>query len=295
MNYRNADNSGNDITVISDVVTNQDTIGWYYAFMLWGKWSKSQIFYNQNPPIPAMDSHVGHATYMDMENGEMKVDPSMVTGTKERLSWFINVSKMENCYHYQDATNKTVIDGLNSENTETTSTIVPVPFKVGNYEVSQEMIDENPETFKTVNVNDVRLSSGVYDMHPEVRRLADEIYSIYRPHCEEIVGKKFKKEYTNGYLNRNSFGDTIWTHADPFDYTLIVYLNNDLWDLRKWGGETLFFNDDITFSRGGVAPKGSTACLFKSEIPHKVTSVSWEAECDRLAITYYLEYDEVQE
>ena len=294
MNYRNADNSGSDITVISDVVTNQDTIGWYYAFMLWGKWNKSQIFYNQNPPIPAMDSHIGHATYMDMENGEMKVDPSMVTGTKERLSWFINVSKMENCTHYQDATNKTVIDGLNSDNTETTSTIVPEPFKVGNYNVTQEMIDDNPEIFETVNVNDVRLSSNVYQMHPEVRRIADEIYDIYRPHCEEIVGRKFKKEYTNGYLNRNSFGDTIWTHADPFDYTLIVYLNNDLWDLRKWGGETLFFNDDITFSRGGVAPKGSTACLFKSEIPHKVTSVSWEAECDRLAITYYLEYDDIR-
>ena len=48
-------------------------------------------------------------------------------------------------------------------------------------------------------------------------------------------------------------------------------------------------------SRGAVAPKGSTACLFKSDIPHKVTSVSWEAEFDRLAITYYLEYDDTRE
>jgi len=295
MNYRNADNSGSDITVISDVVTNQDTIGWYYAFMLWGKWNKSQIFYNQNPPIPAMDSHIGHATYMDMENGEMKVDPSMVTGTKERLSWFINVSKMENCYHYQSSQNQNTVKGLTADNIKITEDIKPVPFKVGNYEVSQKMIDENPEVFGTIGLNDERMSAGVYEMHPEVRRLANEIYDIYRPHCEEIVGRKFKKEYTNGYLNRNMFGDTVWTHADPFDYTLIVYLNNDLWDLRKWGGETLFFNDDITMSRGAVAPKGSTACLFKSEIPHKVTSVSWEAECDRLAITYYLEYDEVQE
>ncbi len=293
MNYLNADSSGNDIHVITDVVSNADTVGWYYGFMLWGKWNKNQIFYNQNPPIAAMDTDIPWATYEN--NGKIEVDPSMVTGTKEKQTWFINVSKMEKCYHYQDATNKTVIDGLNSDNTETTSTIIPEPFKVGNYEVTQEMIDENPELFKTVNVNDVRLSSGVYEMHPEVRRLANEIYDIYRPHCEEIVGRKFKKEYTNGYLNRNMFGDTVWTHADPFDYTLVVYLNPDSYDLRKWGGETLFFNDDITMSRGAVAPKGGTACLFKSDIPHKVTSVSWEAEFDRLAITYYLEYDDTRE
>ena len=293
MNYRNADNSGNDIHIISDVVTNTDTIGWYYAFMLWGKWNKSQIFYNQNPPIPAMDSHTAYATYMD--GNEMKVDPSKITGTKEKLSWFINVSKMENCYHYQSSQNQNTVEGLTADNIRITEDIKPVPFKVGNYEVTQEMINENPEVFGTIGLNDERMSAGVYDMHPEVRRIADEIYDIYRPHCEEIIGKKFKKEYTNGYLNRNSFGDTIWTHADPFDYTLIVYLNNDLWDLRKWGGETLFFNDDITFSRGAVAPKGSTACLFKSNIPHKVTGVSWEAECDRLAITYYLEYDDTRE
>ena len=292
----NVDNSGNDIHVISEVVDTQDTLGWFYAFMLWGKWSKNQIFYNQNPPIPAMDTDIQWAMHgSTTPDGQPFVNPSKVTGTQERVSWFINVSKMENCYHYQDATNKTVIDGLNSDNTETTSTIIPEPFKVGNYEVTQEMIDENPETFKTVNVNDVRLSSDVYKMHPEISRLANEIYDIYRPHCEEIVGRKFKKEYTNGYLNRNWFGDTIWTHADPFDYSLVVYLTPPVWDLRKWGGETLFFNDDIDFSRGAVAPKGNTACLFKSSIPHKVSNVSWEADCDRLAITYYLEYDDTRE
>tara|TARA_B100000212_G_scaffold118427_1_gene88453 strand:- start:1154 stop:2032 length:879 start_codon:yes stop_codon:yes gene_type:complete len=290
MNYRNADSSGNDIHVITDVVSNADTAGWYYAFMTWGQWTKSQIFYNQNPPITAMDTHLKYASYV--EDSEIKIDPTMVTGSKERFSWFINVSKMENCYHYQSSQNKNTVKGLTADNVEITEDIKPEPFKIGNYEVTQEMIDENPEAFQTVALNnDGRIHSGVYDMHPEVRRLANEIFDIYRPHCEEIVGRKFKKDYTNGYLNRNMFGDTVWTHADPFDYTLIVYLNPDSYDLRKWGGETLFFNDDITFCRGAVTPKGSTACLFKSEIPHKVTGVSWEAEFDRMAITYYLEFD----
>ena len=291
MNYQNADSSGNDIHVITDAVSNTDTAGWYYGFMLWGKWNKNQIFYNQNPPINAMDTHIEGAMEVD-KSGSPTVNSALVTGTREKQTWFINVSKMEKCYHYQDATNKTVIDGLNSDNTETTSTIIPEPFKVGNYEVTQEMIDENPELFKTVNVNDVRLSSGVYEMHPEVRRLANEIYDIYRPHCEKIVGRKFKKEYTNGYLNRNAYGDSVWTHTDPFDYSLVVYLNPDSYDLRKWGGETIFLDDSLTFCRGGVSPKGSTACLFKSDIPHKVTGVSWEAEFDRMAITYYLEFDD---
>ena len=292
MNYHNADNSGSDITVISDVVTNQDTIGWYYAFMLWGKWNKSQIFYNQNPPINAMDTHIDEA--MEVHNTLPRVNPALVTGTKERLTWFINVSKMEKCYHYQSSQNQNTVEGLTADNIKITEDIKPEPFKVGSYEVTQEMIDENPDAFKTVGLNDELMSAGVYDMHPEVKRLANQIFDIYRPHCEEIVGRKFKKEYTNGYLNRNAYGDSVWTHADPFDYTLVVYLNPDAYDLRKWGGETIFLDDSLTFCRGGVSPKGSTACLFKSDIPHKVTGVSWEAEFDRMAITYYLEFDDVQ-
>ena len=290
MNYRNADSSGNDIHVITDVVSNADTVGWYYGFMLWGKWNKSQIFYNQNPPINAMDTHIEEA--MEVHNTLPRVNPALVTGTKERLTWFINVSKMEKCYHYQSSQNQNTVKGLTADNIKITEDIKPEPFKVGSYEVTQEMIDENPDAFKTVGLNDELMSAGVYDMHPEVKRLANQIFDIYRPHCEEIVGRKFKKEYTNGYLNRNAYGDSVWTHADPFDYTLVVYLNPDTYDLRKWGGETIFLDDSLTFCRGGVSPKGSTACLFKSDIPHKVTGVSWEAEFDRMAITYYLEFDD---
>ena len=292
MNYHNADSSGNDIHVITDVVSNADTAGWYYGFMLWGKWNKSQIFYNQNPPINAMDTHIDEA--MEVHNTLPRVNPALVTGTKERLTWFINVSKMEKCYHYQSSQNQNTVEGLTADNIKITEDIKPEPFKVGSYEVTQEMIDENPDAFKTVGLNDELMSAGVYDMHPEVKRLANQIFDIYRPHCEEIVGRKFKKEYTNGYLNRNAYGDSVWTHADPFDYTLVVYLNPDAYDLRKWGGETIFLDDSLTFCRGGVSPKGSTACLFKSDIPHKVTGVSWEAEFDRMAITYYLEFDDVQ-
>ena len=108
----------------------------------------------------------------------------------------------------------------------------------------------------------------------------------------KIIGKKFKKSCTNAYLNRNAYGDSVWTHRDPADYSLVVYLNPIGYDLRKWGGETMFYNNDLTFCRGAVSPKGTTACLFKSEIPHKITGVSWEANFDRMAITYFMEFDD---
>ena len=121
MNYHNADSSGNDIHVITDVVSNADTAGWYYGFMLWGKWNKSQIFYNQNPPINAMDTHIEEA--MEVHNTLPRVNPALVTGTKERLTWFINVSKMEKCYHYQSSQNQNTVEGLTADNIKITEDI----------------------------------------------------------------------------------------------------------------------------------------------------------------------------
>ena len=102
MNYKvkNADNSGNDIHVIEDVVDYSDTTGWYFAFNLWGSWKKNQIFYNQNPPILAMDTDIEGATSVVMDefnHPQKQVDPSKVTGTQERTLWFINLSKKEEC------------------------------------------------------------------------------------------------------------------------------------------------------------------------------------------------------
>ena len=56
------------------------------------------------------------------------------------------------------------------------------------------MIDENPEVFKTVGLNDDKLSAGIYDMHPEIKRLANEIFdkiSIALPQNTET--KKYLK------------------------------------------------------------------------------------------------------
>ena len=285
-----ADSMGNDIFVISDVVDNADTAGWYYCMNLWGKWNKNQMFYNQNPPINAMDTSIEAATTFNPQTGKVEIDSTLVSGTKEKTTWFMNASKIENCEYYEND-NGELIKGLTAENVSINADNIE-PFKIGNYEVTQDLIDQNPNEFQTLMINDKsRINANIYDLHPEVKRITQEIFDIYLPYCNEVVGKSFKKDFTNAYINRNAFGDSCWTHADPFDYSLIVYLNPDSYDLRKWGGETIFFDDDITLGRGAVSPKGSTACLFKSNIPHKVTSVSWESEFDRVAITYFLELD----
>lgn len=285
-----ADSMGNDIFVISDVVDNADTAGWYYCMNLWGKWNKNQMFYNQNPPINAMDTSIEAATTFNPQTGKVEIDSTLVSGTKEKTTWFMNASKIENCEYYEND-NGELIKGLTADNVSINADNIE-PFKIGNYEVTQDLIDQNPNEFQTLMINDKsRINANIYDLHPEVKRITQEIFDIYLPYCNEVVGKSFKKDFTNAYINRNAFGDSCWTHADPFDYSLIVYLNPDSYDLRKWGGETIFFDDDITLGRGAVSPKGSTACLFKSNIPHKVTSVSWESEFDRVAITYFLELD----
>ena len=285
-----ADSMGNDIFVISDVVDNADTAGWYYCMNLWGKWNKNQMFYNQNPPINAMDTSIEAATTFNPQTGKVEIDSTLVSGTKEKTTWFMNASKIENCEYYEND-NGELIKGLTADNVSINADNIE-PFKIGNYEVTQDLIDQNPNEFQTLMINDKsRINANIYDLHPEVKRITQEIFDIYLPYCNEVVGKSFKKDFTNAYINRNAFGDSCWTHADHFDYSLIVYLNRDSYDLRKWGGETIFFDDDITLGRGAVSPKGSTACLFKSNIPHKVTSVSWESEFDRVAITYFLELD----
>ena len=243
-----ADSMGNDIFVISDVVDNADTAGWYYCMNLWGKWNKNQMFYNQNPPINAMDTSIEAATTFNPQTGKVEIDSTLVSGTKEKTTWFMNASKIENCEYYEND-NGELIKGLTADNVSINADNIE-PFKIGNYEVTQDLIDQNPNEFQTLMINDKsRINANIYDLHPEVKRITQEIFDIYLPYCNEVVGKSFKKDFTNAYINRNAFGDSCWTHADPFDYSLIVYLNPDSYDLRKWGGETIFFDDDITLGR----------------------------------------------
>ena len=121
----------------------------------------------------------------------------------------MNLSKIEECPKYKESVEQMyqtagVVDGvyenldrvkgLTSENTKVTE--LPVePFEVGNYKVTQEMIDENPENFRLLGINNQKIPANIYDIHPEIARICQEIFDRYLQPCEEVVGKKFKKEF----------------------------------------------------------------------------------------------------
>ena len=94
--------------------------------------------------------------------------------TTKRIKWWWCICSSDN---------EVRVKGLTSENLKITEQIVPKPFKVGNYEVTQEMIDnaEDPDIFKTMGIEDTMIADNVYDVHPEVKRLGDLIYDIYLP------------------------------------------------------------------------------------------------------------------
>ena len=181
-----ADSMGNDIFVISDVVDNADTAGWYYCMNLWGKWNKNQMFYNQNPPINAMDTSIEAATTFNPQTGKVEIDSTLVSGTKEKTTWFMNASKIENCEYYEND-NGELIKGLTADNVSINADNIE-PFKIGNYEVTQDLIDQNPNEFQTLMINDKsRINANIYDLHPEVKRITQEIFDIYLPYCNEVV------------------------------------------------------------------------------------------------------------
>ena len=131
------------------------------------------------------------------------------------------------------------------------------------------------------------LKEETFEHHPVVHQTVDSMWKMYKPYFEETLGVELE-DYHNCYVHAFEPGDSSWAHQDYLDYSAIVYFNPaENWDLRKWGGETLFFNDDIDFVRACTLPKGGSAVVFRGDIFHKVTQVSWEAEYARNSATFF--------
>ena len=149
--------------------------------------------------------------------------------------------------------------------------------------------DDGNEAYWDKEGQEWGLPVDIFKHHPVVHNTVDEIWNTFKPHFEEALGLEVK-DYNNCYVHAFQHGDSSWAHQDFMDYSAIVYLNPiDLWDLRKWGGETLFWNDDIDFVRATACPKGGSAVVFRGDIFHKVTGVSWEATCPRNSATFFFD------
>jgi hypothetical protein len=74
----------------------------------------------------------------------------------------------------------------------------------------------------------------------------------------------------SAYINVLREGNSPGIHCDapyfvPDNQTVIVYLNA-AWD-PEWGGETVFFDDDLD-ARYLVQPRPGRVCIFDGRIPH---------------------------
>lgn len=258
---KNIDIMGDDIFWIDNVVPIHMLMNWWSDLQNYGKWDKGFLAYGGNPPHPSMDKS-GDPEHIKRvrELGSFSTD---ITGTKERVTWYMNVSRSKE--HFQNAATtayKKTDDG-------------------------NEPYWEDPKTEES----SFALQDHQFEHHPKIHNLVDQIWAMYKPFFEDAIGKEVQ-DYNNCYLHAFQTGDSSWTHQDYMDYSAIVYLNPPIkhhWDLRKWGGETLYWNDELDFIRACTVPKGGAASLFKGDIFHKVTMPSWEADFARNAATFFFD------
>lgn len=90
------------------------------------------------------------------------------------------------------------------------------------------------------------------------------------------VWEAVNKEFFNGqarlvrcYANRHTFGTEGYIHTDTTrmeDQTCVVYMDKE-WDVN-WGGETTFYDKDVTEIVKATIPKFGRVVVFPGDIPH---------------------------
>ena len=264
MIIKNIDVLGDEIFWVDDVVPEPLLQKWWIDVINFGKWDKGFLAYGGNPPHPSMDRTGDPQTQKIIrEQGSFSRD---ITGTKERVTWYMNVSRSKD--HFQQAASD-----------------------------AYKKADDNAVPYWEKDVSDKTdgkpfgLQDEQFQHNPIIHQTIEHIWSAYKPAFEEALGKEVQ-DYNNCYLHAFQHGDSTWTHQDYMDYSAIVYLNPNMehhWDLRKWGGETLYYDDELEFVRACTVPKGGAASLFRGDIFHKVSMVSWEAEWSRNAATFFFD------
>ncbi len=249
---------GEEIYLIDDVVPENIVQNWMFDVINHGSFVQGFLAYGGNPPSIVMD-RTGDPEYQKQLRESGGFSPYM-TGTFEKSSWYMNVSKSPD--DFENAAKRAYVEG-----------------------------DYDKETMEKYGEH-MKLNPELFFHHPKIHAVVDQAWDVFHPHFEEVLGVKLKS-YNNCYIHAFQHGDSTWAHQDYMDYSAVVYLNlPQFWDLRKWGGETLFFDDEVEFVRATTAPKGGSAVVFRGNIFHKVASVSWEATTPRYAATYFFDKDD---
>ena len=254
--HKNIDLMGEEIFLIDDVEQQGIVAKWWTDLYNYGSFIQGFLAYGGNPPHISMDK-TGDPEIIKKIREEGGFS-NKITGTLEKNTWYMNVSRSQEAFT-----------------------------KAAGRAYKQK--DDGNEAYWDKEGQEWGLPVDIFKHHPVVHNTVDEIWNTFKPHFEEALGLEVK-DYNNCYVHAFQHGDSSWAHQDYMDYSAIVYLNPiNIWDLRKWGGETLFWNDDIDFVRATACPKGGSAVVFRGDIFHKVTGVSWEATCPRNSATFFFD------
>ena len=103
-----------------------------------------------------------------------------------------------------------------------------------------------------------------------------------------------REDLYSSYINVLRYGNSPGIHVDapyyvPENKTVLVYLN-PIWQ-PDWGGETIFFDDDLD-SKRLVQPRAGRVVLFDGRIPHTGTTGNIRFLYNRYVLTYkYMQPD----
>ena len=254
--HKNIDSLNEEIFLIDDVIPLPDVQRWWTNVINHGSWIQGFLAYGGNPPHISMDK-TGDPEVIEKIRKEGGFS-NTITGTLEKNTWYMNVSRSQKAF--QNAASR-----------------------------AYKQKDDGNEPYWDKDDKEWGLEKDIFNHHPIVHMTVNEIWDRFKPHFENALGVEVE-DYNNCYVHAFQHGDSSWAHQDYMDYSAIVYLNpTSNWDLRKWGGETLFWNDDIDFVRATACPKGGSAVIFRGDIFHKVTGVSWEAPYPRNSATFFFD------
>ena len=254
--HKNIDSLNEEIFLIDDVIPLPDVQRWWTNVINHGSWIQGFLAYGGNPPHISMDK-TGDPEVIEKIRKEGGFS-NTITGTLEKNTWYMNVSRSQKAF--QNAASR-----------------------------AYKQKDDGNEPYWDKDDKEWGLEKDIFEHHPMVHNTVDEVWDRFKPHFENALGVEVE-DYNNCYVHAFQHGDSSWAHQDYMDYSAIVYLNpTSNWDLRKWGGETLFWNDDIDFVRATACPKGGSAVVFRGDIFHKVTGVSWEAHYPRNSATFFFD------
>lgn len=97
---------------------------------------------------------------------------------------------------------------------------------------------------------------------------------------------------TRCYANKQTFGTEGYIHKDTEraeDYTCLVYLN-EYWD-AMWGGETTFYNEDLTEITKAVLPSFGKLVVFNGNVSHCARGVTRICPVDRTTLMFKCSVD----